>query len=53
MKKSEVYNLAQQAVIEWKVIGSVRKMEILRVLMKDEDLALWSETQKENNDGEL
>jgi hypothetical protein len=46
MKKSEVYNLAQIAVIKSQCISPENKVEILRVLIADEDLAKFTEGQK-------
>ena len=39
MKKSECYRLAQEAVIEDQVITTREKIEILRRLIMDEDIA--------------
>lgn len=52
MKKSTAYRLAQIAVIENPDLASLGKLEILRVLMEDEDLAEYVEEQaeKENAD---
>lgn len=47
MKKSEIYNLAQLAVMTNPAIYSAQKLEILRVLMADEDLEKFREAQKE------
>ena len=43
MKKSEIYNLAQLAVMTNPAIHSTQKLEILRVLMADEDLEIYRE----------
>lgn len=52
MNKSRVYALAQIAVIESSSLTSYDKLQILRVLMEDEDLAEYVEEQaeKENAD---
>lgn len=49
MKKSEMYRLAQFAVLNSLSIEAEKKLEILRVLMDDENLAKYSERQKEKN----
>lgn len=43
MKKSEVYNLAQIAVVNASCIAPERKLQILRVLMTDEDIEKYRE----------
>lgn len=43
MKKSEIYSLAQIAVITTSCIAPEKKQEILRVLISDEDLAKYCE----------
>lgn len=48
MKKSEIYKTAQVAVLN-SGFSSIDKLEIIRELMKEEDLALLCE--KENNNG--
>ena len=53
MKKSELYYLAQVAVINTPTITPEKKLEILHVLMMEEDLEKFSEkreAQKELND---
>lgn len=47
MKKSETYKAAQMCVLRDSHICNVDKLEILRALMKEEDLALYTEKQKE------
>ncbi len=47
MKKSEIYNLAQLAVMTNPAIHSAQKLEVLRVLMADEDMAKYIEEEKE------
>lgn len=46
MKKSEIYRLAQGAVINYQAIDAAMKLEILRELMAKEDLALFTEKQE-------
>lgn len=43
MKKSEIYSLAQIAVITTSCISPEKKQEILRVLIADEDLEKYCE----------
>jgi hypothetical protein len=47
MKKSEIYKVAQQAVINSTFIGVDMKLEILRELMDREDTALFVEKREE------
>lgn len=47
MKKSEIYRLAQIAVQEHNCLYTRYKLEIIRELMKQEDLALFCEKQEE------
>lgn len=47
MKKSEIYRLAQIAVQEHNCMNTRHKLEILRELMRQEDLALFCEQQEE------
>lgn len=47
MKKSEMYKLAQKAVVNSMSIQAEDKLEILRELMVKEDLALFTEKEKE------
>ena len=46
MLKSEIYYMAQIAVINAACIAPERKLKILRVLMHDEDVALYCEEQE-------
>lgn len=46
MKKSEIYKIAQQAVINSTFVGVDMKLEILRELMDKEDVALFCEKQE-------
>ena len=46
MKKSELYRMAQEAVVIVPGIKIADKLDILRELMKEEDLALFVEQQK-------
>lgn len=50
MKKSEAYKLAQIAVISTATIAPESKVEILRVLIADENLALFCEREKNNEE---
>lgn len=47
MKKSEMYKLTQKAVVNSLAIKTDDKLEILRVLMEDENTALWVEKREE------
>lgn len=47
MKKSEVYHLAQIAVMMSPQISPENRLEILRVLMDEEDLARYIECRNE------
>ncbi len=47
MKKSELYHLAQIAVINSPSITPESKIEVLRVLLDDECLELYREEQEE------
>ena len=56
MKKSECFKLAQESVIRNISISAETKVEILRVLIREEDMALFvekSEEKKEQKNGEL
>lgn len=46
MKKSEIYVMAQTAVINSSWITPDDKLEILRVLMSDEDVARYTENRE-------
>lgn len=46
MKKSEIYSLAQIAVITTSCISVEKKQEILRALIKEEDLAKFCEEKE-------
>ena len=46
MKKSEVYYLAQFAVVNSPSIAPESKLEVLRVLMMEEDLEKFTEERK-------
>ena len=52
MKKSEIYHLTQITVINAPCIAPERKLEILRVLMEDENLAIYCEKQEEKKNAE-
>ena len=43
MKKSEAYNMAQIAVITTPTISPENKLEVLRFLIAEENLALYCE----------
>ena len=51
MKKSEIYHLAQIAVVTSPSIAPENKLEILRVLIADENLALFCEKQEAKKEG--
>lgn len=46
MKKSEIYKVAQQAVVHATFLGIDKKLEILRELMDKEDVALFCEKKE-------
>lgn len=52
MKKSELYYMAQIAVINAACIAPERKLQILRVLMENEDVAIFCEKQEEKKNAE-
>ena len=56
MKKSELYHLAQIAVVLSPCLAPENKLEVLRTLFDDEDLAKFVEEreakEKENGDAE-
>ena len=47
MKKSVIYRLAQLAVLDSQCFNDSNKLEILRELIAQEDLALFVEKQEE------
>ena len=47
MKKSEIYKMAQYAVLNSTMIGNHEKLEILRELMEREDMELHFESNEE------
>lgn len=49
MKKSELYHLAQIAVIATATISVESKIEVLRELFEKEELALFVEEQEAEN----
>ena len=49
MKKSELYHLAQIAVVTSSCITPENKLKVLRVLMEGEDLELFREKKDETN----
>lgn len=46
MKKSELYHLAQIAVVTTACITAERKLEILEILSEDKRIALYTETKE-------
>lgn len=46
MKKSELFRLAQIAVLNTNCISPENKLDILHLLKKEEDFAAWSEEAK-------
>lgn len=46
MKKSECYKIAQVAVAEATGLSAIEKVETLKVLINDENLALFVEKEK-------
>ena len=52
MKKSEAYHLAQIAVVSTATIAPESKLEILRILIDDENLANFCEEQEEKKNAE-
>lgn len=50
MKKSEMYKYAQCAVVACVSINTPKKLEVLRELMAQEDLALFVESQEETDE---
>lgn len=49
IKKSEIYHLAQIAVINAQTIAPESKIEIMRVLIEQENLELFCEGREEEN----
>jgi hypothetical protein len=47
MKESAIFKLAQMAVLDYPRLNYDQKLEILRVLMEKEDVAIFCEKQKE------
>ena len=52
MTKSKLYKLAQFAVLRDEYLNAHDKLDVLRELMDKEDLALFSERQKEKEKAE-
>ena len=50
MKKSEIYKVAQVAVLRDQSLSAITRLEVLRVLTKEEDLALFVEKEKEKKE---
>lgn len=53
MKKSEVFHKAQFAVLSYPELSFQETLEVLAVLMKEEELAKFSERREEKNNEEL
>lgn len=51
MKKSEIYHLAQIAVITSPSIAPESKIEVMRVLLDEEHLALYVEEREAKKEG--
>jgi hypothetical protein len=47
LKTSEIYKMAQYAVLQSEYIGNNEKLEILRELMAREDVSLFVEKQSD------
>lgn len=52
MKKSEIYRMAQIAVLQSTSLGNGDKLDILRELMNNEKVALFVEKQEEEKANE-
>lgn len=52
MKKSEIYQLAQIAVVSSPCIAPESKVAILRVLFNEEDLSLYIEEREAKKEAE-
>ena len=52
MKKSEIYLVAQACVLRDERITEAKKLEVLRELFSQEDLAVYCEMQKEKENAE-
>lgn len=52
MKKSELYHLAQIAVINAPCIAPETKIEVLKILIAEENLALYVEEKEEKENAE-
>lgn len=52
MKKSEIYRLAQEAVVVVPCLKIAEKLEILHELMRQEDLEKFCEQQEEEKAAE-
>lgn len=50
MKKSEIYKMAQKAVLDCPMLATSTKLEVLRELIEREDSALYWESQEEKED---
>lgn len=47
MKESAIFKLAQMAVLDYTRLNYDQKLEILRVLMEKEDVAIFCEKREE------
>ena len=47
MKKSELYKMASYAVMHCNQITGCEKLDVLKVLIEDRDLAIWREMNEE------
>lgn len=53
MKKSEAYQIAQIAVVNSPMISPEGKVEIIKYLIEDEELAVFCEKQMSEKNGEM
>ena len=53
MKKSEMYREAQKAVINAMHIPTDIRLEVVKLLMHDEELAIFKEDMESEQNGEL
>lgn len=47
MKKSEIYKMASFAVLHCNQVTDSEKLDVLKVLIEDRDLAIWREKNEE------
>ena len=50
MKNSELYYLAQIAIVQSHIVSPENRVALLRLLIEDENLELYREKQEENNE---